>query len=221
MEARIEKIEENMAKLQKELEDKITQNSQSTLDSIMKSQKSLVNQIVAKLSSLQQASAPWVGSSERVAIPLTPQVIVSSGILPGLQGDSSATKGKVVSAANIQTSATNPDSHPDDCLILDFNEEDKAKKMEENIKILEDQIKMVKGDNDYYGVDAMELSLVPNLVLPPKFKVPELEKFDENSCPSAQITMFCQKMTEYRGNDQLLIHCFQESLSGSSIRWYN
>ncbi|XP_039043814.1 uncharacterized protein LOC120183123 [Hibiscus syriacus] len=30
-----------------------------------------------------------------------------------------------------------------------------------------------------------------------------------------------KKMTGYVGNDQLLIHCFQESLAGSAIRWYN
>ena len=28
-------------------------------------------------------------------------------------------------------------------------------------------------------------------------------------------------MTGYTSNDKLLIHCFQDSLSGSTIRWYN
>ena len=28
-------------------------------------------------------------------------------------------------------------------------------------------------------------------------------------------------MTGYTSNDKLLIHCFQDSLSGSAIRWYN
>ncbi|KAE8720767.1 Chloroplast stem-loop binding protein of 41 kDa a [Hibiscus syriacus] len=56
-EAIMEKLGENMARLQKELEDKMAQNSHSTLESIKKNQESLVDQIVAKLSGLQQASA--------------------------------------------------------------------------------------------------------------------------------------------------------------------
>ncbi|KAE8692135.1 hypothetical protein F3Y22_tig00110858pilonHSYRG00062 [Hibiscus syriacus] len=231
MEARMEKLEENMSRLQKELEDKMAQNNQSTLESIKKNQESLVDQIVAKLSALQQASAPRAGSFEGLTIPPTSQVVISPGVLPedssatkgkvALPGDSSSTKGKAASTVKIQTFATIPDNHPDNYHVPDFDEEDKAKKMEEKIRMLEDQMKMVKGDQDYYGVDAMELSLVPDLVLPPKFKVPEFEKFNGNNCPSADITMFCRKMTGYVGNDQLLIHCFQESLSGSAIRWYN
>ena len=33
--------------------------------------------------------------------------------------------------------------------------------------------------------------------------------------------MYCRKMTGYTSNDKLLIHCFQDSLTGSAIRWYN
>ncbi|XP_039028843.1 M protein, serotype 49-like [Hibiscus syriacus] len=87
IEAKIAQLEENMLKLQRELEDKITQNSQSTLNTITKSQESLVDQIMAKLSGLQQTSAPGAGLSEGVTIPSTPQVVISLGILLGLQGD--------------------------------------------------------------------------------------------------------------------------------------
>ncbi|KAE8654601.1 ATP-dependent 6-phosphofructokinase 6 [Hibiscus syriacus] len=161
IEVKIAQLEENMLRLQKELEEKISQNNQNTLESITKSQESLVDQIIAKLAGLNQASTLGAGTSEG------------------------------------------------------------AKKMEEKIKQLEDQMKVVKGDHDYYGVDSVEQSLVPDLVLPPKFKSLEFEKFDGNRCLSAHITMFCRKMTGYVGNDQLLIHCFQESLSGSAIWWYN
>ncbi|KAE8673052.1 Detected protein of unknown function [Hibiscus syriacus] len=60
--------------------------------------------------------------------------------------------------------------------------------MEEKIKQLEDQMNVVKGDQDYMkSMRGTQSS-------------PELG---------------------YGENDQLLIHCFQESLSGSAIRWYN
>ncbi|KAL4311263.1 hypothetical protein GQ457_01G005320 [Hibiscus cannabinus] len=71
------------------------------------------------------------------------------------------------------------------------------------------------------GPDARELSLVPNLVLPMKFKMPEFEKFDGTSSPAVHLTMFCRRMTGHVDNDELLIHCFQDSLKGSAARWYN
>ncbi|XP_052885230.1 uncharacterized protein LOC128293763 [Gossypium arboreum] len=75
---------------------------------------------------------------------------------------------------------------------------------------------------DYHcGVDAKDLSLVPDLVLPSKFKTPEFEKYNGTSCPKAHITMFCRRMTGYVNNDQLLIHYFQNSLIGSAAKWYN
>ncbi|KAE8716079.1 hypothetical protein F3Y22_tig00110156pilonHSYRG00339 [Hibiscus syriacus] len=108
--------------------------------------------------------------------------------------------------------------------VPDLDEEakkDQNNLLEEKWKQLEREVRAMKEDTSVYGFDAKELSLVPDLVLPPKFKVPDFEKFDGTRCPSAHITMFCRKMTGYIGDDQLLIHCFQESLTGSAIRWYN
>ncbi|XP_016705016.1 uncharacterized protein [Gossypium hirsutum] len=70
-------------------------------------------------------------------------------------------------------------------------------------------------------MDAKELSLVPDLVFPPKFKMPEFEKYNGTSCLEAHITMFCQRMTGHVNNDQLLIHCFQDSLAGATAKWYS
>ena len=76
--------------------------------------------------------------------------------------------------------------------------------------------------SDVYGlVDAYKMSLVPNLVLPPKFKVSTFDKYDGTKCPSAHLYIYCRKMTGYTSNEKLLIHCFQDSLTGSETRWYN
>ncbi|XP_016730969.1 uncharacterized protein [Gossypium hirsutum] len=71
------------------------------------------------------------------------------------------------------------------------------------------------------GINAKDLSLAPDLVLPPKFKTPEFEKYNGTSCPEAHIMMFCRRMIWYVNNDQLLIHYFQDSLIGSAAKWYN
>ena len=73
-----------------------------------------------------------------------------------------------------------------------------------------------------YGlVDAYKMSLVPNLVLPPKFMVATFDKYDGTKCPSTHLYMYCRKMMGYTSNDKLLIDCFQDSLNGSTTRWYN
>ena len=79
----------------------------------------------------------------------------------------------------------------------------------------------MEGTESYHGIDARELNLVPGLVLPHKFKMPEFEKYNGTSSPEAHITMFCRRMTGYVNNDQLLIHYFQDSLTGAASRWYN
>ncbi|KAL4332892.1 hypothetical protein GQ457_07G009110 [Hibiscus cannabinus] len=92
---------------------------------------------------------------------------------------------------------------------------------DDKFKYLEERIKAMEGTDAFAGTDLMELSLVPDLILPQNFKVPEFEKFDGTSCPTAHLTMFCRKMTGYGNDDKLLIHCFQDSLTGSAMRWYN
>ena len=78
----------------------------------------------------------------------------------------------------------------------------------------------MEGDDIYGMVDVNRMSLVPDLVLPPKFKMPEFEKYNGTKCPSAHLFMFYRKMAGYTKNEKLLIHCFQESLTGSATRWY-
>ena len=80
---------------------------------------------------------------------------------------------------------------------------------------------MVEGSDAYGLVDASKMSLVPDLVLPPKFKVPTFDKYDGTKCSSAHLYMYCWKMTGHTSNDKLLIHCFQDSLTWSATRWYN
>ncbi|KAK8492493.1 hypothetical protein V6N11_021159 [Hibiscus sabdariffa] len=78
----------------------------------------------------------------------------------------------------------------------------------------------MQGVNTYGGIDARDLSLVSDLDIPPKFKIPDFEKFDGITCPSAHLTMYCQKMSLFLDNEKLLIHCFQDSLVRSAARWY-
>ncbi|KAI5406028.1 hypothetical protein KIW84_052692 [Lathyrus oleraceus] len=73
---------------------------------------------------------------------------------------------------------------------------------------------------DLFGKSSTELCLVPNVKIPVKFKVPDFEKYKGNTCPLSHLVMYARKMSTQTDNDQLLIHYFQDSLSGAAIRWY-
>ncbi|XP_050909349.1 uncharacterized protein LOC127123143 [Lathyrus oleraceus] len=85
-------------------------------------------------------------------------------------------------------------------------------------QLLDDRIRAIEGFSTF-GIDARDLCLVPNVVLPQKFKVSDLPKYKGLSCPRSHITMYYRKMVLYIDNVDLLIHCFQESLSGASLDW--
>ncbi|KAI5420236.1 hypothetical protein KIW84_044143 [Lathyrus oleraceus] len=53
-----------------------------------------------------------------------------------------------------------------------------------------------------------------------RFKVPDFEKYKGNNCPLSHLFMYVRKMSTQTDNDQLLIHYFQDSLTGAAPRWY-
>ncbi|KAK2430309.1 hypothetical protein QL285_028656 [Trifolium repens] len=81
------------------------------------------------------------------------------------------------------------------------------------------EIKALRG-KDLFGKNAHDLCLVPNVKIPPKFKVPEFEKYKGNSCPQSHLVMYARKMSTQTDNHQLLIHYFQDSLTGAALKWY-
>ena len=54
-------------------------------------------------------------------------------------------------------------------------------------------------------MDAIELNLVHDMVIPHKFKMLDFVKYNGFTCLKAHMTMFCRKMARYMGNDKLLI----------------
>ena len=65
-----------------------------------------------------------------------------------------------------------------------------------------------------------ELCLVPDVVIPPKFKVPDFNKYKGTTCPKNHLKMYYRKMGAYSKDEKLLMQFFQESLAGAAITWY-
>ena len=68
---------------------------------------------------------------------------------------------------------------------------------------------------DLGSMDPRELSLVPDLVILSKFKMPKFKKYDGTKCPENHLATYCHKMTRHAHNEDLLIHAFYDSLTGA------
>ena len=90
---------------------------------------------------------------------------------------------------------------------------------QEQFSAMQKELQAIRGQ-ELFGKDAADLCLVPNVQIPHKFKVPDFEKYKGNSCPQSHLIMYARKMSTQTDNPQLLIHYFQDSLTGAALQWY-
>ncbi|XP_052724622.1 uncharacterized protein LOC108324671 [Vigna angularis] len=88
------------------------------------------------------------------------------------------------------------------------------------LEVLEKRLRAIEGEGSFECGDAKKLCLVPDVVIPPKFRLPEFEKYRGNTCPRGHISMYSRKMVAYALDEKLLIHFFQESLTDEALTWY-
>jgi len=65
-----------------------------------------------------------------------------------------------------------------------------------------------------------ELCLVLDVIIPPKFKVSNFDKYKGTTCPKNHLKMYCKKIGAYAKDEKLLMHFFQESLIGEAVTWH-
>jgi len=82
---------------------------------------------------------------------------------------------------------------------------------------IEERLRAVEGGKDYALTDMEDLCLVPNMVIPPKFKVPDFDKYKGTTFPKNHLKVYCRKMGAYAKDDKLLMHFFQESLTRAAV----
>jgi len=81
-------------------------------------------------------------------------------------------------------------------------------------------MRAIEGIGDYPFVNMVELCLVLNIIIPPKFKVSNFDKYKGTTCPKNHLKMYCQKMGAYSRDEKFLMHFFPESLAGAMITCY-
>jgi hypothetical protein len=91
---------------------------------------------------------------------------------------------------------------------------------QDKMAALEARIRAIEGVDLYDPVRAAEMCLVPNMVVPKKFRVLEFIKYTGTQCPMTHLKSYCNKMAEVVHDEKLLMHLFQDSLSGAALSWY-
>ena len=92
------------------------------------------------------------------------------------------------------------------------------KKFNERTNKMEEMIKRAHKMEDLMGYQS--LSLLPNVRLPPKFKMPTLDKFDGTGCPKSHLKMYMRAMQLLGATEELLAQMFQNTLTGAALRWF-
>ena len=79
----------------------------------------------------------------------------------------------------------------------------------EKFDFVEERMRAIEGIGDYPFADMAELCLVPDIVIPPKFKVSDFDKYKGTTCPKNHLKMYYQKMGAYAKDEKLLMHFFK------------
>ena len=92
------------------------------------------------------------------------------------------------------------------------------KKINERINKVEEMIRRACKMEDL--IDYQSLLLFPDMRLPPKFKMPTLDKFDSIDCPKSHLKMYMRAMQPLGATEGLLAQMFQNTLTGVALRWF-
>ena len=92
------------------------------------------------------------------------------------------------------------------------------KKINERMNKMEEMIRRDCNMEELMDYDS--LSLFPNARLPPKFKMPTLDKFDGIGCPKSHLKMYMRAMQPLGTTKEVLAQMFQNTLIGVALRWF-
>ena len=84
---------------------------------------------------------------------------------------------------------------------------------------LEERLRAMEGIKAS-GFNTAAMCLVPAVVIPPKLKVPDFDKYKGTSFLETHLCSYCRKMAAYAENEPLLMHFFQDSLTRAPLDWY-
>ncbi|GKV11352.1 hypothetical protein SLEP1_g22616 [Rubroshorea leprosula] len=100
-------------------------------------------------------------------------------------------------------------------------EDGKSREVDHKLKQLEEALKAMQGPQAYGSIDLDDLCYYLGIQTNFKFKQPDFDKYDGSGCPYAHLQMYARKMAPYANDERVLIHYFQDNLSGPVSVWFS
>ena len=85
--------------------------------------------------------------------------------------------------------------------------------------VMEKALRLVQGA-DHWSYQFRDLCYFPKVVLPPKFRIPNFDKYNGRGCPISHLKVYCGDLTQLQADERLLIRLFQKSLTGPALKWF-
>ena len=92
------------------------------------------------------------------------------------------------------------------------------KKINERMNKMEEMIRRARKMKDLMDYDS--LSLFPDVRLPPKFKMPTLNKFVRTGCPKSHLKMYIRAMQPLSATEEVLAQMFKNTLTRAVLKWF-
>ena len=92
------------------------------------------------------------------------------------------------------------------------------KKINKRINKMEEMIRRAHKMEELMDYDSF--SLFTNARLPPKFKLPTLDKFDGIGYPKSHLKMYMKTMHPLGVTEEVLAQMFQNTLTRATLRWF-
>ena len=75
-------------------------------------------------------------------------------------------------------------------------------------------------DGDRQSYQFRDLCYFPRAVLPSKFHILDFDKYNGRGCLISHLRAYCGDLAQLQADERLLIRLFQNSLTGSTIKWF-
>ena len=111
---------------------------------------------------------------------------------------SAATEGEAFGGIPLPNTLWGPQYHPQpQPLHLVLERLPLAMVEREKFDQIEERLRAIEGGRDYDFADMAKLCLVPDVVIPLKFKMPDFDKYKGTTCPKNHLKMYNRKMGAY------------------------
>lgn len=81
-------------------------------------------------------------------------------------------------------------------------------------------MKAIEGADLDDPVQAVEMCLIPNVIVLKNLCIPEFIKYIGTQCLTTHLKSYCNKMVKVVHDKKLLMHFFHDSLSEVALNWY-